>query len=906
MKKIITLAILLFSVIAFAQAPSKMSYQSVIRNNKGILLSDKKVTIQISILRGSEKGEAVYIETHKSFTNSNGLVTLEIGTGENKTGKFSDVDWANGSYFIKTATDARGGTNFDIVGISELLSVPYALNAKTVENGFSGDFNDLRNKPTKLSEFINDISLIKEGNLPSNVLSKPGDPTPGVPSQVWSLFGNSSTLSTRDKLGTTDYQALVMVTNNIERLRITADGDINLANSLQIGKDLTVKRNVYLNTESGATINNGNFTVANTKATLLTGTLNTNGATDLDATLNVDGVTNLNSALNVNNAAPTQLTGTLDVDQSLNVEGATSLQSNLEVKNAAATHLTGVLKVDGATDLNHTLNVDGITDLNSALNVNNAAPTHLTGLLDVDTTLNVDGATTLQSNLDVNNAAPTHLTGTLDVDQTLNVDGATTLQSNLDVKNGAPTHLTGTLVVDGAFELDNTFLVKTDAAGSGHVAVFENTNNGDGDGIQIKLGKIATKNGGGFDVIDQGLSIFLGQGFGPEKFSSIKALFDGNLDSADGQFLLEMAVPDPDDAIAIASSLCRLTESVTNSIFTELNSSLNLPVVTPALTLPPLCLDLGDVLGNICVPGFSSPTTLIEPLTIIPTLPTFAAGTLNFGCDALGQGFTFPEFSFADQSNALTNENTFIEFTDKTDWRMGAIKAQSIDEWASLYLDPIYLYNLYSTFKGLDASEVIPEIKQLAKETAQSYLDIGVEYSSGNGDYAEWLERVDLTESISAGDIVGVKGGKITKDLTNAEQIMAISHRPIVLGNIPKEGENSKGNNVAFMGQIPVKIMGAVKSGDYIVAKSAVPGYGVAIHQENMSVEDFKLAVGRSWDTNSSSGPKLANTVVGVHNGDFIHILKKLETKYQESEARMSSIEAKVNLLTSASNNAKN
>jgi hypothetical protein len=42
-----------------------------------------------------------------------------------------------------------------------------------------------------------------------------------------------------------------------------------------------------------------------------------------------------------------------------------------------------------------------------------------------------------------------------------------------------------------------------------------------------------------------------------------------------------------------------------------------------------------------------------------------------------------------------------------------------------------------------------------------------------------------------------------------------------------------------------------------------------------MTVEDFKYAVGRSWDASTDSGPKLVNTVTGVHNGDFIHILEK-------------------------------
>jgi hypothetical protein len=103
------------------------------------------------------------------------------------------------------------------------------------------------------------------------------------------------------------------------------------------------------------------------------------------------------------------------------------------------------------------------------------------------------------------------------------------------------------------------------------------------------------------------------------------------------------------------------------------------------------------------------------------------------------------------------------------------------------------------------------------------------------------------------------------------------------LGNIPSADKENLGNNIAFMGQIPVKIMGPVVTGDYIVGNGVIKGYGVAIHPENMTVEDFKFAVGRSWASNTDSGPKLVNTVVGVHNGDFIHILKKIQDKFNLS-----------------------
>jgi hypothetical protein len=89
--------------------------------------------MQISILQGSAGGTAVYVETQTPTTNANGLVSIEIGAGTVVSGDFTTIDWANGFYFIKTETDLLGGANYTITGTSQLLSVPYALHAKTAE-----------------------------------------------------------------------------------------------------------------------------------------------------------------------------------------------------------------------------------------------------------------------------------------------------------------------------------------------------------------------------------------------------------------------------------------------------------------------------------------------------------------------------------------------------------------------------------------------------------------------------------------------------------------------------------------------------------------------------------------------------------------------------------------------------
>jgi hypothetical protein len=139
MKKLFTiLAAVLLTAPVLAQSPEKMSYQAVIRNSSNVLVTNTTVGMQISILQGSATGTAVYVETQTPTTNANGLVSLEIGTGTVVSGDFTTIDWANGPYFVKTEIDLNGGANYTITSVSQLLSVPYALHAKTAETVTGG------------------------------------------------------------------------------------------------------------------------------------------------------------------------------------------------------------------------------------------------------------------------------------------------------------------------------------------------------------------------------------------------------------------------------------------------------------------------------------------------------------------------------------------------------------------------------------------------------------------------------------------------------------------------------------------------------------------------------------------------------------------------------------------------
>lgn len=153
MKKVNLIVIILFiGTIIYGQAPEKMSYQAVIRDATNTLVSSTSVGMQISVVQGSMNGSPVYIELHNPTTNTNGLVSIEIGNGTIISGDFSDIDWGNGPYFLKTETDPTGGIAYSITGMSQLLSVPYSLYSERASSA-----SCLQVKTTKVFEGETDL-----------------------------------------------------------------------------------------------------------------------------------------------------------------------------------------------------------------------------------------------------------------------------------------------------------------------------------------------------------------------------------------------------------------------------------------------------------------------------------------------------------------------------------------------------------------------------------------------------------------------------------------------------------------------------------------------------------------------------------------------------------------------------
>ena len=144
MKKITLLSIIILAFLImpainiFAQAPEAIKYQAVARDNEGNPITNTLIGGQISILKGSDSGPVVYKETHQALANNFGIIHFNIGMGVVVTGDFGQINWGDDDYFVEVAIDINGGTNYTVMGTSQMMSVPYALYAKTAGNGGSG------------------------------------------------------------------------------------------------------------------------------------------------------------------------------------------------------------------------------------------------------------------------------------------------------------------------------------------------------------------------------------------------------------------------------------------------------------------------------------------------------------------------------------------------------------------------------------------------------------------------------------------------------------------------------------------------------------------------------------------------------------------------------------------------
>lgn len=311
-------------------------------------------------------------------------------------------------------------------------------------------------------------------------------------------------------------------------------------------------------------------------------------------------------------------------------------------------------------------------------------------------------------------------------------------------------------------------------------------------------------------------------------------------------------------------------------------------------------------------------------------------------------------------SQTPSSVNTFVSFENQNGDEVGSIKGQTLSE---LHADPDYKSNLKdqdiavasATFAtaqgifsvaqatvtqiasdasttgcfGLGACETVPIPSfivssgvnlatsiaaavvtagemALAVLQRQKFIDnadknVGVTYSSGAGDYAEWLPRLNATEKFRAGNIVAIRNGAITLQTTGAMQLLVISDQPIVLGNTPAQVNKSTYEKVAFMGQVPVMVFGKVYLGDFIVPDNQNDGGGRAISAANMTPGDYKNIVGVAWTSSTNTSFNYINVAIGLNSNATARIITEQSGEIKQMAAEIEEIKKTLSKLVNNS-----
>ncbi|NCC87809.1 MAG: hypothetical protein EOM05_08075, partial [Clostridia bacterium] len=271
MKKVLQKSVLLLTAIfsfgltsLFAQVPQAINFQAIARDAESNPMVNTNIQIRLSVVDETPEGEVVYQELRALQTNAYGSFSFQIGVGANfvTIGTMEDIEWETGSKYLKIDYDPTNTFSFDLtLGTIEFVSVPYAFAAETVvfidasgaENGdvlvyneatgkfepgtvtagsvtwenvqnkpdfsnydtdvtddFSGDYEDLTNKPTLFDGQYSSLNG-----------------TPNIPADITDLTDNSNLLFDGDYNNLSNQPTLFNGSyNNLTDVPVNLDTDV--------------------------------------------------------------------------------------------------------------------------------------------------------------------------------------------------------------------------------------------------------------------------------------------------------------------------------------------------------------------------------------------------------------------------------------------------------------------------------------------------------------------------------------------------------------------------------------------------------------------------------------------------------------------------------------------------------
>jgi hypothetical protein len=727
---------------------------------------------------------------------------------------------------------------------------------------------------------------------------------------LWSIDGNSQSALylTPPRLGTRDTLPVVFISNNVERMRIKEDGNISIDQNLKIDSNLVVKQNVDLNTVGGETQNNGPFWVLNQQPTFLSGKLTVDHSTQMNLGVRVKGPTILDGSFKVDKdyfSIFTGLTHISDMTQSdsasfttgaLVVDGGLGIGKNINIggnlflggtaafggpvvfaspvtikaDNESTAFNIGALIVAGGVGIGQRLNVDGVSEIFSSLDVTLAT--------NLDDSLAVNGITNMKSSLEVERETDFKnelvVLGSTDLNKTLNVKGASTFKGSLGVSKATvidntlevsenaflmrdmnisnTASLNNTLIVNGVTTLRNNLNVQGDATFQKKVEIKSNIPS-----TEIGIGALSVIGGA---KIDGNLYTGGKAQFNNDLYINGESILNNELHvSHNGEYVASFENSGSNNGINILLNSEAVDKN--NKYISFLNSSNNIRGSIQGQTLANLSSDpvyLRQLkLYDAVISSYETQVITSSVETVLAAGFLAAASTSSTICTGFGACVSVPIPSFI---------------------------AQGIS------------YVALAATKALTLGAALNSANAVKNEfISDTRNNIGVSYQSGGADYAEWLPKKNKNDQYEAGSVVGIKNGKISLTTNNSDKVLAISTNPIIIGNMPADVYEHEYEKVAFLGQVPIIVMGKVRVGDYIIPSGANDGTAISIAPHSITAKEFSQIIGMAWSGSSKEGKKMINVAVGLNDSDIgklmIRQLNELTEVYKQIQNCQSEVQ---------------
>lgn len=820
--------------LSYSQSvPQGINYQAVARDNDGEIIAEKEVELKVRLLTVKNEEDIFYEELHTVKTNKLGLFTVIIGKGQPISGEFKKTPWKEEEIWVNVDIKYEGQAAFTPITNSKLYTVPYAFVAGEVMDPSDNDTRyQITNCPCQVGLVKLDVYYLGADNVTIKVYAD---------ANLNKLVNTFSNVMSGHTL---QFDATLNPPNGT----FTDVTYVEIIGSQNSVTPMNTKCTDYdqdlNNPVAGETF--GNFSV-------LTHTDKNNSmcsACDMKPDWKLGGNALFDDCNIIGTLTPADFVFNTDNTERMRIykDGDVNITNTLDV---------GIdLNVGNNADIGNDLTVRKNVNLNTLggstnnygpFTVSQVSPSHLTGTLtveeatDLKKTLNVDGITDLNSTLRVNNQSASELSGSLTVDgvsllnNTLNVKGTTTLEHTLEVLRQA--ELRDSLIVDSIAILKGGVIIGGKATFESQVTISvtdDEVSTFDTQDSTADNGMNYNAYGLQVEGINQGIAVKV-RGDRGNKNNFVSFWDNSTTAGATTPSGATVTSPTPTMWGRIEGEReFPISEYSNNADYLFDQRSLSYDVLDADLDLAWTSIDLLMALNTLGgAIGGASACVGLGACAVLPAPSEIAAAVANLVLVAVQEGFAI-------YANVRAHDNRDIYNTNKTTFR-------------------------------------------------------GVTYASGAGDYAEYLLRRDVAEKMTFGDIVGVSGAMVSKNTENADKMMVVSYKPIVLGNMPQPNMEDNYEKVAFMGQVPVKVYGVVNIGDYIIPMGLNNGIGKAVSPSEIEIADLNKIVGIAWESsNIAHKITLINTAVGIDNSNTVTAVQKLEKKLNDQNSQIEELKNQI------------